>query len=96
MSGVADLSIDAGLACLVGAFAAFAYGAGSSIWGGRSADRRWVDSARRGVYAAAILLTLCVVVLEAAFLRSDFSVALVADHSSTTTPTLYKMTALWG
>ncbi len=39
---------------------------------------------------------ICVVVLEAAFLRSDFSVALVADHSSTTTPTLYKMTALWG
>ncbi len=93
---MSELSIDAGLACLVGAFAAFVYGAGASIWGGRSADRRWVDSARRGVYAAAILLTLCVVVLEAAFLRSDFSLALVADHSSTTTPTLYKMTALWG
>ena len=60
------------------------------------ADRRWVDSARRAVYAAAALLVVCVVTLEAAFLRSDFSLALVADHSSTTTPTLYKMTALWG
>ena len=48
------------------------------------------------MYAAAILLTVCVVVLEAAFLRDDFSVELVADHSSTTTPTLYKMTAMWG
>ena len=30
------------------------------------------------------------------FVRTDLSVALVADHSSTTTPTLYKLTALWG
>ena len=35
------------------------------------------------------------VVLEAAFLRDDFSVELVADHSSTTTPTVYKLTAMW-
>ena len=31
----------------------------------------------------------------AAFLRDDFSVELVADHSSTTTPVGYKMTAMW-
>ena len=93
---MSELSIDAGHACLVGALAAFGYGAAAAIHGGRANDRRWVDSARRAVYAAAALLVVCVVVLEAAFLRSDFSVALVADHSSTTTPTLYKMTALWG
>ena len=93
---MAELSIDAGQACLIAALAAFAYGALAALWGGRSADRRWVDSARRAVYAAAALLVVCVVVLEAGFLRSDFSLALVADHSSTTTPTLYKMTALWG
>ena len=33
--------------------------------------------------------------LEAAFLRSDFSFALVAEGSSTSTPTFYKVTALW-
>ena len=33
--------------------------------------------------------------LELAFLRSDFSYGLVAAHSSTTTPTLYKLTAMW-
>ncbi|HYH60382.1 MAG TPA: heme lyase CcmF/NrfE family subunit [Solirubrobacterales bacterium] len=93
---MSDLSIDAGLACLIGALAAFAYGAAAGIYGGLKADRRWVDSARRSVYAAAVLLMVCVITLEAAFLRSDFSLALVADHSSTTTPTLYKMTALWG
>ncbi|HEX6116789.1 MAG TPA: heme lyase CcmF/NrfE family subunit [Solirubrobacterales bacterium] len=62
---------------------------------GTRGDRRYVDASRRAVYAFCALLTICVVVLEAAFLRSDFSVELVADHSSTTTPTFYKLTALW-
>jgi cytochrome c-type biogenesis protein CcmF len=88
--------IELGVACLVGGLIAFLYGAGAALYGGFSRDRRWVESSRRAVYAAAILLTVCVVVLEAAFLRDDFSVELVADHSSTTTPTLYKMTAMWG
>ena len=34
-------------------------------------------------------------ILEAAFLRSDFSFALVAEGSSTDTPTFYKVTAVW-
>ena len=88
--------IELGVACLVGGLIAFIYGAGAALYGGFSGDRRWVDSSRRAVYSAAVLLTVCVVVLEAAFLRDDFSVELVADHSSTTTPTLYKMTAMWG
>jgi cytochrome c-type biogenesis protein CcmF len=62
---------------------------------GRHGDRRWVDSSRRAVYAVCALLTLCVIVLEAAFLRDDFSFGLVADHSSTTTPTFYKLAAMW-
>ena len=33
--------------------------------------------------------------LEIAFVRNDFRFALVADHSSTTTPTFYKLTAMW-
>jgi cytochrome c-type biogenesis protein CcmF len=41
------------------------------------------------------VLTAAVVVLESAFLRSDFSFGLVADNSSTTTPTFYKLTAMW-
>ena len=88
--------IELGAACLVGGLVAFLYGAGAALYGGFTGDRRWVDSARRAVYAAAVLLTVCVVVLEAAFLRDDFSLELVADHSSTTTPTGYKMTAMWG
>jgi cytochrome c-type biogenesis protein CcmF len=41
------------------------------------------------------LLTAAVVIMEAAFLRDDFGFTVVADHSSTTTPTFYKLTALW-
>ena len=40
----------------------------------------------------------CVVafgLLESAFLRSDFSFELVAEGSSTDTPTFYKLTAMW-
>jgi cytochrome c-type biogenesis protein CcmF len=62
---------------------------------GRNGDRRWVDSSRRAVYALCALLTVCVLVLEAAFLRNDFSFQLVADHSSTTTPFYYRLTSMW-
>ena len=47
------------------------------------------------MYALAGLMTLAFAILEAAFLRSDFSFNVVAAHSSTTTPTFYKATAAW-
>src|ERR671911_1795359 len=83
-----------GSACLILALLVGLYAGGAALVGTRG-DRRWVDSSRRGVYAVAALLTVAVVILEAAFLRSDFSFRLVADHSSTTTPTGYKATAMW-
>ncbi len=86
--------ITLGAACLVLAVVTAAYSAGAAIAGARGA-RRWVDSSRRATYALAALLTIAVVILEGAFLRSDFSFRLVADHSSTTTPSGYRLTALW-
>src|SRR5919106_1451666 len=83
-----------GSACLILALLVALYAGGAALVGTRG-DRRWVDSSRRAVYAVAGLLTIAVVILEAAFLRSDFSFRLVADHSSTTTPTGYKATAMW-
>jgi cytochrome c-type biogenesis protein CcmF len=83
-----------GSACLILALVVVLYAAGAAL-AGTGGDRRWVDSSRRAVYAVAALLTLAVVIVEAAFLRSDFSFRLVADHSSTTTPTGYKLTAMW-
>jgi cytochrome c-type biogenesis protein CcmF len=86
--------IELGAACLVAAALACAYALVAALIGTRG-DHRWVDSSRRAIYALCGLLTVCVVVLEAAFARSDFSVRLVADHSSTTTPAGYKLTAMW-
>jgi len=71
------------------------YGIGASLYGGIKRRREWVDSGRRSVYALAGLMTAAFAILEAAFLRSDFSFNVVAAHSSTTTPTFYKATAAW-
>ena len=71
------------------------YGIGASLYGGIRRRPEWVDSGRRAVYALAGLMTLAFAILEAAFLRSDFSFNVVAGHSSTTTPTFYKATAAW-
>ncbi|MBV9465408.1 MAG: heme lyase CcmF/NrfE family subunit, partial [Solirubrobacterales bacterium] len=72
-----------------------AYGVGASLFGARAGRQEWVDSGRRSVYALAGLTTAAFVILEAAFLRSDFSFKVVAAHSSTTTPTFYKAAAAW-
>jgi cytochrome c-type biogenesis protein CcmF len=62
---------------------------------GRKGDERWVLISRRAVYGACALLTLCVVLIELAFARDDFSFKIVAQHSSLETPTFYKMAAMW-
>jgi cytochrome c-type biogenesis protein CcmF len=84
-----------GRACLILALLVSLYGIGASLYGARTGRRAWVASGRRAVYALAGILLAAFVVLEAAFLRSDFSFELVATHSSTTTPTFYKATAVW-
>ena len=84
-----------GRALLILAFALALYGIAASVYGARANARAWVDSGRRAIYALAGVLTIAFAILEAAFLRSDFSYSLVASHSSTTTPTFYKATAVW-
>ena len=41
------------------------------------------------------MATLAFAILEDAFFRNDFSFNVVAEHSSTTTPTFYKLAAAW-
>jgi cytochrome c-type biogenesis protein CcmF len=84
-----------GRACLILAFAVALYGVGAGVYAGRTQDRNWAASARNAVYALAGLTTLAFLILEIAFLRSDFSFAVVTSHSSTTTPTGYKAAAAW-
>ncbi|HEX2085066.1 MAG TPA: cytochrome c-type biogenesis CcmF C-terminal domain-containing protein [Solirubrobacteraceae bacterium] len=71
------------------------YGIAVSLLGARRNRRDLVDSGRRAVYALAALTTGAFLLLEAAFVRDDFKWEVVADHSSTTTPLFYKVTAVW-
>jgi cytochrome c-type biogenesis protein CcmF len=89
------VTADLGRALLIIAFVLALYSAAAALHGARTGRHQWADSARRGVYSLALLLTVAIVLLEAAFLRDDFSLGLVADNSSTTTPVFYKLTAMW-
>src|SRR3712207_7512899 len=82
-----------GRALILLALAVAIYGVVVALLGARRGRQDLVDSARRAVYAVAGLTVGAFAILEAAFLRSDFSFAVVASHSSTTTPTFYQATA---
>ncbi|MGD2143225.1 MAG: cytochrome c-type biogenesis CcmF C-terminal domain-containing protein [Anaerolineae bacterium] len=84
-------SILTGLALAATLYAAFAV-----LWSVRSDDRRWYESGRNGVFAAATLLGASVVALLAAFLSDQFSIEYVAQHSSRALPLYLKASAVWG
>src|SRR3954447_14885965 len=84
-----------GSAALIVALITALYAAGAALVGARTARPQLVVSARRAIFSIAGLCTLCVVVLEVAYVRSDFSFALVANNSSTDTPLFYRLTAMW-
>jgi cytochrome c-type biogenesis protein CcmF len=84
-----------GRALLILALVVTVYGIGASLYGARRRRQEWIDSGRRSVYALAALTTIAFAIVEVAFLRSDFSFNVVAGHSSTTTPTFYKLAAAW-
>src|SRR4051794_20926616 len=67
----------------------------AALPGARPARPQRAVSARRAIFSIAGLCALCVVVLEVAYVRSDFSFALVANNSSTDTPLFYRLTAMW-
>ncbi len=71
------------------------YGVGASLYGARTGRRDWVASGRRAVYALAGLMAVAFAILEWAFLNDKFSFKIVANGSSTTTPTIYKVAAVW-
>jgi cytochrome c-type biogenesis protein CcmF len=80
---------------LAAALAIVVYGIVASVYGVRAGQAQWIESGRRAVYALAAVLTLAFAILEAAFVRSDFGLAVVAEHSSTTTPLFYRAAAAW-
>ena len=84
-----------GRALLILAFAVALWGVVASLAGARLRRPELAESGRRAIYALALLTTAAFVILEAAFLRSDFTFVTVTEHSSTTTPTFYKAAAAW-
>ncbi|HEX6460489.1 MAG TPA: heme lyase CcmF/NrfE family subunit [Thermoleophilaceae bacterium] len=86
---------DVGYACLVVGLLTMVYAAVASVYGARTGQRQFVVSGRHAFYCLAGMTILAVVILESAYLRNDFSYSLVAQNSSTDTPTFYKLTAMW-
>src|SRR3954471_12985692 len=84
-----------GSACLAVGLLTALYAVGAAIYGARGGGHRWVVSARHAIYALAGLLVFAFTILQVAYQRSDFSYSLVAQNSSTDTPTFYKFTAIW-
>jgi len=84
-----------GNASLAIALAVALWGVAAAVWGIVRRDARFVASARRSVYCVAALAVLAFAVVEIAYLRNDFSFAVVASNSSRTTPLYYKATAMW-
>src|ERR671923_2403975 len=84
-----------GRACLILALVTCLYGIVASVYGARVRRPDWAESGRRSVYAVAVLASVAFAILEIAFLRSDFSFAVVASHSSTTTEWFYRAAAAW-
>ena len=84
-----------GRTLLVLAMLTAVYGAAASIYGARAGRREFVDSARRAMYALAGMAAIAFVILDVAFITSDFSYNVVAGGSSTTTPLLYRAAAIW-
>jgi cytochrome c-type biogenesis protein CcmF len=80
---------------LIFALVSCVYGLAASIYGARRGDRAWVDSGRRAMYALFGMAAIAFVILDLAFLRSDFSYNIVAGGSSTTTPFFYRAAAIW-
>jgi cytochrome c-type biogenesis protein CcmF len=72
------------------------YSIGANLYGLRKRRIDILTSARHALWAMAAMVALAACALWSALIRSDFSLEYVASYSSTTLPTIYKFTALWG
>jgi cytochrome c-type biogenesis protein CcmF len=85
-----------GRASLLIALALIAYALAAGTWSALRARRRLAHSAENALMAAFVATLLAFVVLAIGFLRNDFSLVYVAEHSSRQLPDQYKLSAVWG
>jgi cytochrome c-type biogenesis protein CcmF len=86
---------DAGRVLLILGLLSAVYGLAASLYGGIKGRPEYVDSGRRAMYVLAGIAAIAFVILDLAFIRSDFSYDIVASGSSTTTPFFYRAAAIW-
>ncbi len=67
----------------------------ASLVGIRSGSKRLETGARIGILAVACLFTLSVAILLYAFISKDFSLRIVAEHTSRDLPVIYTISALY-
>jgi cytochrome c-type biogenesis protein CcmF len=84
-----------GQAGLLVALVLAGYGTVTAFVGGRTGRPALVESARRAGAAVLVAVALVNAAMLVALLRDDFAVRYVAENSSTTTPTFFKVLALW-
>src|SRR5208282_4012727 len=72
------------------------YSIGANLFGATRNRPEFLTSARHALWAMCAMVTIAIIVLWNGLLNSDFSLEYVAAYSSTTLPTAYKITALWG
>ena len=87
---------DLGRIALGFAFGAAVYSAVSASLGLRPGASALALSARNALSGVAILTTLALLILMAAFISHDFSVAFVAENSSRAMPAPLAIAAVWG
>jgi cytochrome c-type biogenesis protein CcmF len=88
--------VELGAFALLLALAMSAVQAGVSGWGWRTGDRTLVGAGEGAAVAAFLAALLAFAVLTVAFVRSDFSLAVVAANSHTHKPLFYRIAGVWG
>ncbi len=87
---------DIGLIAVLLAFASGIYAIAASVHGARARRDDWVTSARNAALIIAPLLTLSALTIIYSNLTGNYRLEYTAQVSSSATPTVLKITALWG
>lgn len=87
---------DIGLVAMLLAFVSGTYAIAASLYGARARRDAWVTSARNAAIVIAPLLTLSALTIVYSNLTGNYRLEYTAQVSSRATPTVLKVTALWG
>ena len=87
---------DIGLMAMILAFACGLYSIVAAVYGAQNRREDWVTSARNAALVIAPLLTLAALLIVYSNLTGNYRLEYTSHVSSRSTPTILKITALWG